>query len=41
MWSRPVPLIGDATSARDRSGDPRDWAPYNAEPPLAALAGSR
>ncbi len=39
MWSRPVPLIGDATSARDRSGDPRDWAPYNAEPPLAALAG--
>jgi len=28
-----------ATSPRDRSGDPRDWAPYNAEPPLAALAG--
>jgi len=26
VWSRPVPLIGDATSARDRAGDPRAWA---------------
>ena len=26
MWSRPVPLIGDGTSARERSQDPRAWA---------------
>src|SRR4051794_2097379 len=26
VWSRPVPLIGDATSAAQRSSDPRAWA---------------
>ncbi len=31
MWSRPVPLIGDASSARDRSGDPKAWAFTKAE----------
>jgi nicotinate-nucleotide--dimethylbenzimidazole phosphoribosyltransferase len=25
-WTRPVPLIGDATSAQERSADPRGWA---------------
>jgi nicotinate-nucleotide--dimethylbenzimidazole phosphoribosyltransferase len=25
-WSRPVPLIGDATSAAERGGDPTAWA---------------
>lgn len=25
-WSRPVPLVGDATSARERAQDPRGWA---------------
>jgi nicotinate-nucleotide--dimethylbenzimidazole phosphoribosyltransferase len=25
-WNRPVPLIGDATSAQERSNDPRAWA---------------
>lgn len=25
-WSRPVPLVGDRTSARERAGDPRAWA---------------
>ncbi len=25
-WARPVPLIGDATSASDRAGDPAGWA---------------
>ncbi len=26
MWKRPVPLIGDPTSARERADDPRAWA---------------
>ncbi len=25
-WPRPVPLVGDATSARERSEDPQGWA---------------
>ena len=25
-WPRPVPLIGDPTSARERGADPRAWA---------------
>lgn len=25
-WSRPVPVVGDSTSARERAQDPRGWA---------------
>ena len=24
-WARPVPLVGDKTSAAERAGDPRAW----------------
>jgi len=26
LWRRPVPLVGDATSAAERAAGPRDWA---------------
>jgi nicotinate-nucleotide--dimethylbenzimidazole phosphoribosyltransferase len=35
MWPRPVPLVGDPTSAADRSVDPAGWS--LGEPTIAAL----
>ncbi|MEQ1698616.1 MAG: nitroreductase family protein, partial [Ilumatobacteraceae bacterium] len=26
VWARPIPLIGDTTSAIERAGDPTGWA---------------
>jgi nicotinate-nucleotide--dimethylbenzimidazole phosphoribosyltransferase len=34
-WPRPVPLVGDPTSAADRSADPAGWS--LGEPTVAAL----
>src|SRR3984885_7081936 len=34
-WPRPIPLVGDPTSARDRSADPAGWSLGG--PPIAAL----
>lgn len=30
-WPRPVPLVGDATSAAERAGDPAGWAMGDAD----------
>lgn len=41
-WPRPVPLIGDATSASERSRDPRAWAlPADQREALHAVLGAR
>ncbi|MCU1396882.1 MAG: cob(II)yrinic acid a,c-diamide reductase [Ilumatobacteraceae bacterium] len=41
-WARPVPLIGDATSAAERAEDPRGWAfDGEAQAALAAVIGAR
>ncbi|MCW2621169.1 MAG: cob(II)yrinic acid a,c-diamide reductase [Frankiales bacterium] len=42
MWTRPVPVIGDPTSARDRSQDPRAWAfPDGERDALQAVIAAR
>lgn len=41
-WSRPVPLIGDATSAEERLADPQAWAfPAQQRAALHAVLGAR
>ena len=42
MWSRPVPLIGDASSAGDRAADPTGWAfPVDDRDALHRVIGAR
>ena len=42
MWPRPVPLIGDATSARDRAQEPAAWAfPDEQRDALHEIIGAR
>lgn len=41
-WQRPVPLLGDVTSARERADDPRGWAfPEAARDALADVVAAR
>ncbi len=42
VWSRPVPLIGDASSASERNADPMGWAFSKADrESLYAIVGAR
>ncbi|SFP66077.1 cob(II)yrinic acid a,c-diamide reductase [Geodermatophilus dictyosporus] len=40
-WPRPVPLVGDATSAAERAGDPAAWAMPEHAGGLYAVVGAR
>ncbi|MGR7024523.1 5,6-dimethylbenzimidazole synthase [Geodermatophilus sp. URMC 62] len=40
-WPRPVPLVGDATSAAQRAGDPAGWAMPQARDGLYAVVAAR